>query len=160
MIIYIGADHRGFNLKNEVKSLLKEKGYEVIDLGNTKFQEGDDYPDFASQVAGRVSLEFGQAKGVLLCGSGVGMSVVANKYPNVRAALVTTADQAYDARKEDDANILVVPANHTESDKLKNIVMTFFETPFLAEERYVRRIKMISEIETKQRGQSGEPSQK
>jgi len=147
MIIYLGADHKGFKMKNLVKVALHDRGYEIIDLGADAFNKDDDYVDFASKLGERLSTEFANAKGVLICGSGVGMSVAVNKYPNIRAALVLTPDQAYDARKEDDANVLVLAASHTDEAKVKSIISTFFETPFEPVERYLRRIKKINEIE-------------
>ena len=84
MIIYLGADHKGFKLKEYLKNSLKEKGYEIVDLGNDSYDENDDYPDFASAVAQRVSVDYEQSRGILSCGSGVGVDVVANKFKNVR----------------------------------------------------------------------------
>ncbi len=149
MVIYIGADHRGFELKEKIKLILKDIGYEVKDVGNTIYEESDDYSDFASVVGSKISVEFQLNKGILICASGVGMSVVANKFPNVRAALVGTPDHAYDSRKDDDANVLCLSADHADIDKIKNIVLVFLETPFRGGERYERRLKKINSIETK-----------
>lgn len=148
MIIYIGADHRGFKLKEVVKEIVKGRGYEVIDVGNIKYDETDEYPDFAAKIGARISVEYLENRGILMCGSGVGMDVVANKFPNVRAALVGTPDQAFDSRNDDDANVLVLAADHVDSDKVRSIVLTWLETPFSGEERFIRRLKKIINIET------------
>lgn len=147
MLIYIGADHRGFNLKERLKVFLHDLGYECFDVGNAKYDEKDDYPDFAAAVAKKVSLEFDRARGILICASGVGMDIVANKYANVRSALAINADQVFDARHDDNANVLSLAADFiTEEDALK-IVKIFLETPFAGEERFKRRIGKISSIE-------------
>lgn len=147
MIIYIGADHRGFKLKEELEVFLKESGYEVFDVGNTTEEAGDDYPDFAAAVAEKVGRDYENSKGVLICGSGAGMCIVANKFPAVRAAMATTSDQAFDARNDNDINILCLAANYTSADEAKRIVVTWLGTPFSGEERHARRIGKIKQIE-------------
>ena len=87
MIIYIGADHRGFKLKETLKQFLQREGYTVNDMGNTEYLEGDDYPDFAKLVAQKVSANPADSRGIVICASGVGVDIVANKFPNVRSAL-------------------------------------------------------------------------
>jgi len=149
MLIYLGADHRGFNLKERIKSSLHDQGYEYFDAGNAKYDEHDDYPDFAAKVAGKVSIEPERDRGILICGSGVGMDVVANKYRDVRSAVALSADQVFDARHDDNVNILSLAADFmTEEDAFK-IVKVFLETPFAGEERFKRRVEKISEIENK-----------
>lgn len=147
MVIYIGADHRGFNLKERVRIFLRDKGYEVFDVGNEKYDQKDDYPDFAAEVAKKVSAEPESSRGILLCGSGVGMDVAANKYKDVRSALAISTDQIYDARHDDNANILSLAADFTTEEDAMKIVQTFLETPFAGEERFRRRLQKISQIE-------------
>lgn len=147
MVFYIGADHKGFELKEQIKSFLNEIGYSFIDEGNSVLIVDDDYPDFAKKVAEKVSIEQEKTRGILVCGSGVGMAVTANKYKNVRAALVANSNQAFDSRNEDDANILVLAANYISFDEAKKIITTWIETPFSGEDRYVRRLKKIERIE-------------
>ncbi len=146
MLIFIGADHRGFRLKEIIKSFLKDEGYEVIDKGNAQYVESDDYPDFAESVAKEIDADPEERRGVLICGSGVGVDIVANKFPRVRSALVTSADQAYAARHDDDANVLSLAADFLEEDEARQIVKIFFATPFGNEERYVRRLKKIADL--------------
>lgn len=147
MVIYIGADHRGFELKEYLKGVIKDRGYELVDVGNSVLDQSDDYPDFARAVAEKVSSEYEQARGILLCGSGVGVDVVANKIPRIRCALASTPDQAYDSRNDDDANVLALPASHISPETARKIVTTWLETPFSREEQHVRRIKKIAAIE-------------
>ena len=148
MIIYIGADHRGFEVKKTLKIFLHELGYEIADLGNSTYDENDDYPDFAAAVAERVSHDYENSRGILTCGSGIGVSVVANKFPRIRSALATNADQAFDSRNDDNANVLSLPANHLDIETIKKIVTTWLSTPFSSEERHRRRLQKIHEIET------------
>ena len=147
MVIYFGADHRGFKLKETLKYYLKEQGYEVADLGNARYDKEDDFPDFAAEVAKKVSLDPVQIRGILVCGSGTGMTIAANKFRNVRAGLAMSPDQANAGRHDDDVNVLSLAADFTSEDDAKNIVRVFLVTPFGNEERYRRRIEKISQIE-------------
>lgn len=149
MIIYIGADHKGFKLKQHVIEFVRSKGYEIADMGNTVEDLNDDYPDFAAAVAEKVSLNHESSKGILLCGSGVGVDVIANKFKNIRSALVCTPDQAFDSRNDDDSNILTLPANYITPEEAGKVVTTWLETPFSGEERHARRIQKIYDIEQK-----------
>lgn len=149
MVIYIGADHRGFALKEKIKDFLKMRGYSTVDMGDEKYNENDDYPLFAIKVATQVSQEFETARGILICGSGVGMSVTANKFMHVRAAFASSPDQAFDGRKEDDTNILSLGANYINEETAKKIVLTWLETPYAGDERYQRRLEEISRLEEK-----------
>lgn len=147
MVIYFGADHRGFNLKEILKNFLKEQGYEVLDLGNDHYDETDDYPDFAAKVANKVSWDPESSRGVVICGSGAGVDVTANKFPRVRATLGLIPDQVYDARHDDDVNVLSIAARFTSEEEAKKMVRVFVETPFGDEEKYRRRLEKISAVE-------------
>ncbi|MBI2033942.1 MAG: RpiB/LacA/LacB family sugar-phosphate isomerase [Candidatus Liptonbacteria bacterium] len=149
MVIYLGADHRGFSLKEAIKDFLQDKGYEVFDLGNSFYDEKDDYPDFAVKVAQKVSLNSETSRGILICGSGVGVDVTANKFKNVRSALGITSDQIYDARHDDNVNILSLAADYMNLEDAEKIVQVFLSTPFSGEERFSRRIEKITQIENK-----------
>ena len=149
MLIYIGADHRGFNLKERIKVFLHDRGYEYFDVGNAKRDENDDYPDFAVAAAEKVAAEPQRDRGILICGSGVGTDVVANKFGDIRSALAISADQIFDARHDDDANVLCLAADFlTEEDAFK-IVRIFLETPFAGDAKYKRRLEKISQIENR-----------
>lgn len=149
MIIYIGADHRGFELKENLKKFLENKGYELEDMGASRYDEADDYPDFAEAVAKKVSLNYENARGILICASGVGVDVVANKFRNIRSSLVLNSNQAYDSRNDDDANILSLPAEYVKPEEAKQIVTTWLETPFAGEERFRRRLEKVRQLEEK-----------
>jgi ribose 5-phosphate isomerase B len=149
MIIYIGADHRGFNLKEHLKTVLKNDGYDVIDVGAATYDKDDDFPVFAGLVAGKVGVAPETDRGILICGSGFGMDIAADKYKNIRAALPMSVGHAYQARHDDDANVLAIATDFTDEKTAEQIVKTFLATPFAKEERSARRIEEIrnSELE-------------
>ena len=138
--IPIAADHAGFEMKAKLESMLEKMGYEVEDLGATS-PASSDYPDFGHPLAREVSE--GEAKrGILLCGTGLGMSYVANRYPHVRAAVVWNSEIAELARRHNDANVLVLPSRYLSEDDAEAIVKTFLETPFDGG-RHERRVEKI-----------------
>ncbi|MEK7546715.1 MAG: RpiB/LacA/LacB family sugar-phosphate isomerase [Patescibacteria group bacterium] len=147
MLIYLGADHRGFNLKKSVSDFLRNKGYEVVDLGNQNYDENDDYVDFAGEVAKKISADSENRRGILICGSGVGVDIAANKFRGVRSALGISADQVYEARRDDDVNILSIAADFTAESDAQKIIETFLETPFREEEKYRRRRDKLTQLE-------------
>ena len=149
MLIYLGADHRGYAIKEYLKIFLKDAGYTVSDMGDMKVDENDDYVDFASKVAERVSTDYDRSKGIVICGSGAGVTITANKYPNIRSAVALSPDQAYDLRNDDDVNILGIGANYTTPEAAKKIVTTWLQTPFAKEARFRRRLEKLSQIEMK-----------
>ena len=145
MLIYIGSDHRGFQLKESLKNFLRNSGYKVIDLGNAQFQDGDDYPDFAAPVAKKISLD-PSARGIVICGSGAGVDIVANRHPNVRSVLAINPDQVAVTRSDDDTNVLSLAADYTDEEAARKIVSIWLQTPFSGEERHQRRLKKIEKI--------------
>lgn len=148
MVIYLGSDHRGFALKESVKDYLKQSGYEVVDMGALSEVPDDDYPDYASAVASRVSSDaYGGSRGIVICGSGIGVCVVANKYPNIRAGLVASSDQAYAAKSDDDINVLCLASDFMEDSAAKMIIASWLQTAFSGEDRHKRRLRKIQEIE-------------
>lgn len=149
MVTYIGADHRGFQLKKEIVEMIKNDGYAVVDMGNAMYDTNDDYPDFATKVAERVGRDTENARGILICGSGVGVCVVANKFLNVRAALVGSGDQAFDSKNDDNTNVLCLGANYLTVEQAKKIVLAWMQTPFSGEARHVRRLHKVEQIEQK-----------
>ena len=149
MVIYIGADHRGFELKEYLKNFLKNKGFEVVDVGNDHLDENDDYPDFAEKVAVKVNQDYENARGVLICGSSVGVDVVANKFMKVRSALVANPDQAFDSRNDDDANVLALAANYLALEDAQKILTVWLSTPFSGDPHHLRRIQKIVQLEFK-----------
>ncbi len=147
MTIYLGADHQGFRLKEDIKAFLKETGYEIFDAGNIDEVPEDDYPDFAVKVAEKVNLDPVQGRGILVCGSGIGMDIVANKFDKVRSALVATPEQAFAARNDDDTNVLSLSAHSLNTELAKKIVSVWLQTPFSDDERHRRRLNKIRHIE-------------
>jgi len=149
MIIYIGADHRGFNLKESLKQYLQSNGYTVSDIGNTTLDPNDDYPDFISAVAEKISANPDEAKGIIICGSGIGANIVANKFPRVRSALVMNADQAYLSRHDNNTNVIAFAADFIDDQSTKMALATWLQTPFSGEPRHTRRNQKIRDIELK-----------
>src|SRR3972149_3705373 len=147
MIIYIGADHRGFKLKETLKQFLHDSGYTVNDMGNTQYDENDDYPDFAKLVAEKVSADQFNSRGIVICGSGVGVDIVANKFPNIRSALGFHPDQVMEAKSNDYVNVLALAADFLEEDQVKKIVSVWLQTPFDGDEQDKRRIEKIRQID-------------
>jgi len=143
-MIAIGCDHGGVELKDFLVGYLRAKGAEVCDVG-TQGRDSVDYPDYGREVSQRVS--DGQAeRGVLICTSGIGMSIVANKFPGVRAALVADVEGARMSREHNDANILVLSGAKTASTLAQQIVDTWLAAPF-AGGRHQRRVDKITQIE-------------
>jgi ribose 5-phosphate isomerase B len=149
MVIYIGADHGGFALKEKLKAVLKNDGYDPDDLGAAAYQDGDDYPDFAAPVAEKVSIAPETSRGILICRSGFGMDITANKFPGVRAALPLSPDHIYQGRHDDDVNVLCIAADFVDEATALNMMKVFLSTPFAPDERYTRRIKKIADVEKK-----------
>jgi len=149
MAIVIGSDHAGFELKEQLKKYLDKAklGYKDVGVYNS---EPSDYPDIAALVAREVSGGvYGQ--GILICGSGIGMSIAANKYHNIRAALCYNEEIAKLSREHNDSNVLVLGARMTKKGLAKKILKAWLETPFSGEERHRRRIEKIKGIEEKVR---------
>ena len=138
--IPIASDHAGYELKERLEVALREMGYEVEDLG-TDSASSTDYPDYAHPLARRVS-EGEASRGVLLCGTGLGMSYVANRYPRVRAGVAWSPEVAELARRHNDANVLVLPARFLDEDGAVAILRTWLDTPFEGG-RHEKRVEKI-----------------
>lgn len=145
-MIYIGADHRGFELKEELKRRLTNDGIEVEDLGNETLDPADDYVDYAKAVAQTVAND-SESKGILICGSGVGVDMAANKVKGVRSCLVFDQKRAIQSREHEDANILCLGSDILIADDAYEIVKVFIQTPFSGEERHIRRLNKLKELE-------------
>lgn len=152
--VYIGADHAGFALKEVLEKFLQEKGYSVFDCGNEAFFEKDDYPDFSVGVAQRVVRNPGSF-GIVLCGSGAGVCIAANKVFGIRAALAWDECSARAARADDDSNVLCLGARFLSVEAAKKIVLMWLETAFEGEDRFVRRIEKITRYENHSWGSGG-----
>jgi ribose 5-phosphate isomerase B len=144
MQIGLACDHAGFELKEELKAFLKSLGIKAIDMG-TFNKDSVDYPDFGALVAEKVSrgeLE----KGILVCGTGIGMSIVANKFPGIRAAVANDLYSSRCSREHNDANILIIGSRIVGKGLAKEIVKVWLETPF-AGGKHKRRIEKIEALE-------------
>jgi ribose 5-phosphate isomerase B len=142
--IILGCDHAAFAMKEKVKALLVERGIEVNDVG-TFDEQSVDYTDFAIRVAGAVSGGLFE-RGILICGTGIGMSIVANKFPGVRAALCSDLFMASMSRRHNDANVLVLGGRVIGDVLALEIVKTWLETPFEGG-RHLRRIEKMDAID-------------
>src|SRR2546430_9210902 len=145
MRVAIGADHAGFALKQLIGGDLRDLGHEVIDLG-TDSMDPVDYPDYAEAV-GKVILDGKADRGILVCGSGVGASVAANKIPGIRAAVCHDTYSARQGVEHDDMNVLVLGARIIGSELARELVRNFLAAKFTHEERHVRRLGKINALE-------------
>lgn len=143
--VALAADHAGFELKEKIAGYLEAKGFEVMDLG-THDEEPVDYPDFARAI-GVVLQEEKAERGILVCGSGVGACVAANKMPHVRAGLCHDTYSAHQGVEHDDINVLCLGARIIGEELAKELVMAFLSAQFTGEERHVRRLAKIREME-------------
>ncbi|NOR49431.1 MAG: ribose 5-phosphate isomerase B [Desulfuromonadales bacterium] len=143
-MIVIASDHGGLELKEVIKAALISRGMDVSDCG-TDNSESVDYPDFAEKVAGAVSRS-GADQGILICGTGIGMSIVANKFPGVRAALVTDEFMAQMAKEHNNANILVLGGRVLAAEKAVKMVNTWLDAAY-KNGRHQRRLDKISQLE-------------
>ena len=144
--IYIGADSAGFGLKEEVKAHLAALGYEVEDMG-TNSSASCHYPEFAEAVCHKVQGELDSSFGILICGTGIGMSMCANKHKGIRAALCSDTFSARMTRQHNDANVLCMGARVISFELACEITDIFLATHALDEERHRRRVKMIEDLE-------------
>lgn len=147
--IAIGSDHGGYELKNSLVEFLKKEGYKVEDFG-THSKESCDYPLIGFEVAQAVG-KGKAARGILICKTGVGMAIIANKVHGVRAAACYDKDMARSSREHNDANVLVLAASYTDAGKAKEIVKVWLGTEH-AGERHARRVKQIKQFEAKSKG--------
>lgn len=146
MKIYLGADHRGYALKERLIQYLKKAGYEIEDKGDDHLDSEDDFPQFAARVATAVAGGENDAKGILICGSGQGMAIAANRFKGVRAALCWDRQSAREARNDDDSNVLCLPAQQVDQHDAEVIAETWLNTKFNGAPRFVRRIEQIDEF--------------
>ncbi len=154
MKIYIGADHAGFAHKAHISDSLRDSGLNVIDCGNTVYDENDDYPDFVVKVAREVSLSPQDSVGIVIGGSGQGEAMVANRFRHVRAAVfyhpkqtITSGESMISlVREHNDANVLSLGARFLSQEEAVAAVRTFLDTAFSEEERHRRRISKMDKI--------------
>ena len=147
MKIYIGADHRGFQLKQDLVAHLRHDEHEIIDEGDRRLDPDDDFPTYAAKVAHAVRQDNdNQARGILLCGSGQGAAMAANRLTGIRACIGYNREAVQASRNDDDSNVLCLPADDLNSDRAYEIVELWLRTPFAGAPRYIRRIKEMDEL--------------
>lgn len=146
MKIAIGADHGGYELKSFLIGILEKENYEVKDMGNTTYDAKDDYPDYALAVAGEISS--GNAdRGIIICGSGVGANIAANKVKGVRACLCHDTYSAHQGVEHDSMNVLCLGARIIGIETAKSLVFSFLNAHFIQEERFIRRLEKVNNID-------------
>ena len=149
MRLALGADHAGYGLKQTIGELLKSLGHDVVDVGAHEIDPSDDYPDFAGALARTVAS--GEAeRGIMVCGSGVGASVTANKVRGVRAAVCHDTYSAHQGVEHDDMNVLCLGARIVGEEVAREAVQAFVSATFSGEERHRRRLRKVLEIEVEQ----------
>ena len=147
MKIFIGADHNGFEYKQQLVKVLKLAGHEVVDEGDQASQPEDDYPQFAGRVVSALlAANDNEARGILVCGSGQGMCIAANRFKGIRAAICWNQDEARAARNDDDSNVLCLSSRYTSLEEAEAITNTWLATPFAGAPRFARRIKQLDEL--------------
>jgi len=147
MKIYIGADHRGFQLKQDLIGRLRRDGHEIIDEGDRRLDPDDDFPKYAAKVAHAVRQDNDpQARGILSCGSGQGAVMAANRLTGIRACIGYNREAVQASRNDDDSNVLCLPADDMKSERAYEITELWLRTPFAAAPRYIRRIQELDEL--------------
>ena len=150
MKIFLGSDHNGFRLKEDVFNYLKKRGYEVFDVGDNELDPDDDFPQFAQAAAVRVLGEDinNDPRAILICGGGQGMCMAANRFRGIRASVIWDRYEAKMTRNDNDSNILCLPARVLENNQKEwqYIIDTWLETPFAAAPRFKRRNAQIDEV--------------
>lgn len=147
MKVFIGADHNGFEYKTKLARALEMAGHEVIDVGDTTLDPNDDYPQFASKLVHELlGANDPEARGILICGSGQGMAMSANRFKGIRAALCWNASEARASRNDDDANVLCLSSRYTSLEEAGSIMATFLSTAFAGAPRFTRRIEQMDQL--------------
>ena len=144
MKIFLGSDHNGFQLKLKLKQYLQRAGYQVVDEGDERPDPEDDFPIFTQKVVhAMLSSDEDDPRGILICGSGQGMCMAANRFKGIRAALLYDRESARSARNDDNSNVACLPAKVLQADEANLIIETWLNTPFAGAERFKRRLKEI-----------------
>ena len=145
--IFIGSDHNGFNLKNDLKAYLTQQGYRVTDVGGEVLDPNDDFPEFAAKAATAV-LTHDDAVAILICGGGQGMCMASNRFKGIRASLLWDEHEAKMTRNDNDANVACLPGRILEQDfaKCQRIIDVFLQTPFAEAPRFNRRNQQLDHL--------------
>jgi ribose 5-phosphate isomerase B len=147
MKIYLGADHNGFEFKEKIERFLKDAGHDVVDVTGNTLDPDDDFPKLTSAVVSELLADKDKdARAILLCGSGQGMAMAANRFKGIRASLCWSVETARAARNDEDSNILCLNARYTKYRELETIIMAWLRTPFAGAPRYKRRIRQLDQL--------------
>ena len=147
MKIFIGADHNGFEFKSELTRDLQQAGHEVIDVGDVNINPEDDFPQFAGKVVYELlGANDPTARGILICGSGQGMCMAANRFKGIRASLCWNENEARAARNDDDSNVLCLASRYMSIDEALTVTTVFLATPFAGAPRFTRRIQQLDQL--------------
>lgn len=146
MKVFIGSDHNGFQLKKQLLVSLAKKGYDVIDVGDKTMDPDDDFPIFASRLTHQLLASDEDAKGILLCSSGQGMCMAANRHKGIRGAIGYDEESIESSRNDDDSNVLCLPAATLNEQKALSLIELWLLTPFADAPRFRRRIKELDEL--------------
>lgn len=147
MKIFIGTDHNGFHLKEKLIEYLAKSGHEIIDDGNTELNPDDDFPAFAAKVThSMLSSDEKDPRGILICGSGQGICMAANRFKGIRAALLYDQESARTSRNDDDSNIACLPARTLDENQAFKIIDAWLSTPFADAPRFRRRLRELDEL--------------
>lgn len=147
MKIYIGADHRGMEFKAAISDFLRRSSIEVVDVGDTSMDPNDDFPKFAGQVATALLGDSApDSRGILICGSGQGMCMAANRFKGIRASLCWNLEEARSARNDDDSNVLCLSASYLSLEDAQAIMSAWLNTPFAGADRFKRRIQELDQL--------------
>ncbi len=148
MKIFIGADHNGFEYKTFLLEQLQKAGHEVVDAGDTELQPEDDFPQFAARAVQEMKAAGNgpDVRGILICGSGQGMCMAANRFKGIRASLVWNTHEAEAARNDDDSNVLCLPARSISKDEALSIATVWLQTSFAGAPRFRRRIAELDQL--------------
>ncbi len=147
MKVYIAADHNGYDYKRELTDYLRTSGYDVVDEGDKKLDPNDDFPQFAARaVVTLLGDSDADSRAIMICGSGQGMCIAANRYKGIRASLCWSLEEARAARNDDDSNVLCLPSRYLSIEEVRSIAMTWLNTPFAGASRFKRRIRELDEL--------------
>jgi ribose 5-phosphate isomerase B len=147
MKIYVGADHNGYGLKANLIAHLVRRGYDVVDEGDKDYNATDDFPKFASRVVtAMLASDDPDPRGILVCGSGQGMAMAANRFNGIRASVVWDIHEAKSSRNDDDSNVLCLPAKVLTQKNSEAILDSWLETKYAAAPRFVRRLKELDDL--------------
>lgn len=147
MKIFLGADHNGYDYRLKIKAVLENAGYEVIDTSDNRRNPDDDFPQFAGKAVNELLSENDEnCRAILICGSGQGMCMAANRFKGIRASLCWNLDEARASRNDDDSNVLCLSSRYTKLSDAESIISTWLNTPFAGATRFKRRIKQLDEL--------------